>query len=249
MNKSRTVMSSLAAIWAVGGFAASVVTEGTVTTLDVPKGETYVYAEALAAPTTQFVKTGAGTARFETAAPAYTGEILIQEGVADFTVPKAYGTGPITVSGGAQLVVSHASEGQDATSVAGTVTVAGSGPDGSGAIRFTGSGLGDCLFAKLVLAGDATIGGNRHGYKTIDFQHHVFTWVGGNLMVNGHTWMNFEKLVHNGTADICFQGWHGIDQSAAGKPIVIENDGARISFWDSTEPIPYALVYDAPSSL
>ena len=26
MNKSRTVMSSLAAIWAVGGFAASVVT-------------------------------------------------------------------------------------------------------------------------------------------------------------------------------------------------------------------------------
>lgn len=38
MNKSRTVMSSLAAIWAVGGFAASVVTEGTVTTLDVPEG-------------------------------------------------------------------------------------------------------------------------------------------------------------------------------------------------------------------
>lgn len=209
MNTSRTVMSSLAAIWAVGGFAASVVTEGTVTTLDVPKGETYVYEEALAAPTTQFVKTGAGTARFVTAAPAYTGEILIQKGVADFTVPKAYGTGPITVSDGAQLVVSHASEGQNATSVAGTVTVAGSGPDGSGAIRFTGSGMGDCLFAKLVLAGDATIGGNRHGYKTIDFQHHVFTWVGGNLMVSGHTWMNFEKLVHNGTADICFQGWHG----------------------------------------
>ena len=75
MIKSRTVMSSLAAIWAVGGFAASVVTEGTVTTLDVPKGETYVYEEALAAPTTQFVKTGAGTARFETAAPAYTGVI------------------------------------------------------------------------------------------------------------------------------------------------------------------------------
>lgn len=249
MNKSRTVMSSLAAIWAVGGFAASVVTEGTVTTLDVPKGETYVYAEALAAPTTQFVKTGAGTAQFVTAAPAYTGEILIRKGVADFTVPKAYGTGPITVSGGAQLVVSHASENQNVTLVAGTVTVAGSGPDGSGAIRFTGSGMGDWLFAKLVLAGDATIGGNRHGYKTIDFQHHVFTWVGGNLMVSGHTWMNFEKLVHNGTADICFQGWHGIDQSAAGKPIVIVNDGARISFWDSTEPIPYALVYDASSSL
>lgn len=249
MNTSRTVMSSLAAIWAVGGFAASVVTEGTVTTLDVPEGEIYVYEEALAAPTTQFVKTGAGTARFVTAAPAYTGEILIREGVADFTVPKAYGTGPITVSDGAQLVVSHASENQNVTLVAGTVTVAGSGPDGSGAIRFTGSGMGDWLFAKLVLAGDATIGGNRHGYKTIDFQHHVFTWVGGNLMVNGHTWMNFEKLVHNGTADICFQGWHGIDQSAAGKPIVIVNDRAHISFWGSTEPIPYALVYDVSSSL
>lgn len=249
MKKPKTLMLCLAAIWVAGGFAATVTTEGTVTTLDVPEGETYVYAEALAAPTTQFVKTGAGTARFGTAAPAYAGEVLIREGVADFAVAKAYGKGPITVSDGAQLVVSHASEGQNSTSVAGTVTVAGSGPDGTGAIRFTGSGMGDQLFAKLVLAGDATIGGNRHGYKTIDFQHHVFTWVGGNLMVSGSTWKNFEKLVHDGTADICFQGWHGIDKTAAGKPIVIANGKAHISFWGSTEPIPYALVYDESSSL
>ncbi len=243
------MMSCLAAIWVAGGFAATLVTEGTVTTLDVPEGETYVYAEALAAPTTQFVKTGAGTARFETAAPAYAGEVLVREGVVDFTVPKVSGKGAVTVSDGAQLVVSHASAGQNATSVAGTVTVAGSGPDGTGAIRFTGSGMGDQLFAKLVLAGDATIGGNRHGYQTIDFQHHVFTWVGGNLMVSYHTWTNFEKLVHNGTADICFQGSHGIDTTAAGKPIVVANGKGHISFWGSTSAIPYALVYDESSSL
>lgn len=249
MKKPRTMMSCLAAIWVTGGFAATVTTEGTVTTLDVPQGETYVYAEALAAPTTQFVKTGAGTARFEKAAPAYAGEVLIREGVADFAVSKISGKGSVTVSDGAQLVVSRTGVQQWDTLVEGTVTVAGSGPDGTGAIRFTGSGMGDQLFAKLVLAGDATIGGNRHGYQTIDFQHHVFTWVGGNLMVSGHTWKNFEKLVHNGTADICFQGWHGIDKTAAGKPIVIANGKARISFWDSTEPIPYALVYDESSSL
>ena len=158
--------------------AATVTTEGTVLTIDVDAGESYTNSTALASPITEVVKTGAGTAVFTAAAPDFAGTINVNAGTAQFTVLDAYGTGPINVADGAAMVVSHNYTEQLITAVKGTVTIAGAGPDGNGALRFTGAGNADQLFQKVVLSANATWGGRRCGARTVDFGGHELTWLG-----------------------------------------------------------------------
>ena len=120
--------------------AATVTTEGTVLTIDVDAGESYTNSTALASPITEVVKTGAGTAVFNVASANFAGTINVNAGTAQFTVLDAYGTGPINVADGAAMVVSHNYTDQVIAAVKGTVTIAGAGSDGNGALLFTGAG-------------------------------------------------------------------------------------------------------------
>lgn len=225
-----------------GGFAATVSTNVTVVTIDVAAGETYAHASALASGITRVVKIGAGTATFGIAANGFAGTIDLQAGVADFTVRDAYGRAAINVADGAQMVVSHDSPGQQVTAVSGTVTISGSGPDGTGAIRYTSDKLGDDLFQKIVLAGDAAMGGRRYGAREIDFQGHVLTWLGTNMMALNSTWKNVGGYVHKGTADMCFQSIAFGNNTAAPAPFTLASTtGGHISFWSCGTAIPMAL--------
>ena len=157
--------------------AATVTTEGTVLTIDVDAGESYTNSTALASPITEVVKTGAGTAVFTVASADFSGTINVNAGTAQFTVLDAYGTGPINVADGAAMVVSHNYTEQLITAVKGTVTIAGAGPDGTGALLFTGAGNADQIFQKVVLSANATWGGRRCGARTVDFEIRIASTV------------------------------------------------------------------------
>lgn len=226
-----------------GGFAATVSTnDAGVVTIDVAAGETYAHASALKSDVSSVVKTGAGTATFGVAADGFSGTIELREGVADFAADGAYGTAAIDVADGAQMLVSHASRGQQVVSVQGTVTIRGAGPDGTGALVYSSSVMGDNLFKKIVLADDATMGGLRFGALDLDFQGHVLTWIGSNMMALNSTWRNVGGYVHKGTADMCFQAVKFGDATAAGAPFTLApTAGGYISFWNCWTAVPMAL--------
>lgn len=229
--------------------AETVTTEGTVTTIDVPAGETYTHASALAAPITQYVKTGAGTLKLATAAASYKGTISVNAGFIDVAAVDAGGRGVIEVADGAAAIFSYESAGQNTTSVEATLQIVGAGPDGGGALRYTGSKYGDMIFRKIVLTADASIGGKRYGAAEIDMQGHVLTWVGTNLMSLGCAWKNFGGIVHNGTADICFQGGTFDATCTADKTITLVNTKGTMTFWNYGTAIPFKLVVNVDSQI
>ena len=228
--------------------AATVTTEGTVLTIDVGADEAYTNSTALASPITEVVKTGAGTAVFTAAAPNFTGTINVNAGTAEFTVRDAYGAGPINVADGAAMVVSHASAGQTALCVRGTVTIAGDGPDGTGALRFTGTGLGDQMFQNVTLSADATWGATRCGALTVDFGGHVLTWKSGNLMALSSHWRNFGGLVSESSSTITFQSAPTFDASCTNGLITLVGSGG-ISFWDISVKIPFSLKVESSAGI
>ena len=220
---------AIACCCALGVRAATVTTEGTVLTIDVDDGESYTNSTALASPITEVVKTGAGTAVFTVASADFAGTINVNAGTVQFTVLDAYGTGPINVADGAAMVVSHNYTEQLITAVKGTVTIAGAGPDGNGALLFTGAGNADQVFQKVVLSANATWGGRRCGARTVDFGGHELTWSGASLMANASHWQNFGRLVHRGSATITFQGSPTFDASCTNGLITLASSGG-ISF-------------------
>lgn len=226
-----------------GGQSATVSTnDAGVVTIDVAAGETYAHAFALKSDVSSVVKTGAGTATFGVAASGFSGTIELREGVADFAADGAYGMAAIDVADGAQMLVSHAGRGQQTTSVYGTVTIRGAGPDGTGALVYSNSAMGDNLFKKIVLADDATMGGKRFGALELDFQGHVLTWIGTNMMALNSTWRNVGGYVHKGAADMCFQLVTFGDATAVNAPFTLASTGGgHISFWNSWTAVPMAL--------
>lgn len=236
-------MTCLTAIFSVAtAVAATVSTNGSgMVTIDVSTaGETYVYPDALSSVVSAVRKTGAGTVQFATAANNFSGTIAIEGGYADFAALNAYGTAAIDVSDGAAMIVSHASPGQLVVAVQGTITIAGSGPDGNGALRFTGTGGAHKLYNKIVLSGNATMGGKKVGAKEIDMQNdYELTWKGPELMSRGCTWSNFGGLVYNGTAEFIFQDTSMFDASCSSKQIKLNSGG--ISFVGSEVPVPFQL--------
>ena len=228
--------------------AATVTTEGTVLTIDVDDGESYTNSTALASPITEVVKTGAGTAVFTAASANFAGTINVNAGTAQFTVLDAYGTGPINVADGAAMVVSHNYTEQLITAVKGTVTIAGAGPDGNGALLFTGAGNADQIFQKVVLSANATWGGRRCGARTVDFGGHELTWCGVNLMALDSHWQNFGGLVHRGSSTITFQNAPTFDASCTNGLITLASSGG-ISFWTISVKIPFSLKVESDAVL
>ena len=239
---------AIACCCALGVRAATVTTEGTVLTIDVDDGESYTNSTALASPITEVVKTGAGTAVFTAASANFAGTINVNAGTAQFTVLDAYGTGPINVADGAAMVVSHNYTEQLITAVKGTVTIAGAGPDGNGALLFTGAGNADQIFQKVVLSANATWGGRRCGARTVDFGGHELTWCGVNLMALDSHWQNFGGLVHRGSSTITFQNAPTFDASCTNGLITLASSGG-ISFWTISVKIPFSLKVESDAVL
>ena len=210
------------------------------TTINVPSGTTNDWTQALTGGTVH--KTGGGGVRFTVAASSFEGPLLVEEGTAILAISGAFGTADIEVSSGAALVVAHASPGQTTTAVQGTVTIAGNGPDGMGALQFTGSGSGHKLFNSIVLSGNATMSSvNAVGARNLDMGGHDLTWKKGPLVFRGCNVSNAGNITYESTSpDFTFQDGGTFDASCAAKTISV-NSSIAISLVSYAAEIPFGL--------
>jgi len=147
---------------------------------------------------TSLTLNGPGRAILNTANPALTGPVTVSNGVLEIAHSKSLGasTPPgVTVESGGALAIGQAVNNTIALTK--TVTIAGSGPDGLGALRFDYDALQYSALSSVVLADDAAVGGNgpsplpyngtrgrfdiRNG--TLDFGGHALDKVGSSSLI------------------------------------------------------------------
>lgn len=240
------IMACMFSLAVASAWAASVSTDADGgMAIDVPEGETYEHVPALTGG--MVTKTGAGTLKLVTAAPGYTGTLAVNAGFVDVAVVDAAGRGEVVVAAGAGVIVSHDSGGQQKNSFQAVAKIAGAGPDGQGALRYTRTPLGDQIFKKVVLTADAAMGGLRSGTLEMDMQGHTLTWKGTCLMSLDCAWKNFGAIVHEGTQDICFQTGSFDATCTADRTITLNTDAGSVTFWNTTMRVPFKLVVNANS--
>ncbi len=152
--------------------------------------------------TGSLTKSGSGTLTIN-ASNGFTGPIAIQGGVIKAGNGGALGyAGSITIGEGAALDINGQQLYTGSRSY--SITIAGAGPDGKGAITNSGGAVYSyAAIQNVTLSGDATIGGDN-GRFDVGF---IEGGVSGVIEGNGHT---FTKV---GTAPIGFRG------DASGTPI------------------------------
>jgi autotransporter-associated beta strand protein len=145
---------------------------------------------------------GAGRVVLNTANPALTGPVTVSNGVLEIAHSQALGASAqpgVTVADGGALAIGQAAN--NAVALAKTVTIAGSGPDGLGALRYDYDALQYNAFSSVVLADDAAVGGTAPLYLPysgsrgrfdirsgmIDFGGHTLSKVGSSSMVLSST--------------------------------------------------------------
>ena len=145
------------------------------------------YYESIGSGYSRIIKTGAGEVRLNTAASGFSGEVVVQAGTLTVAHADAVGENtPVNVCNGATLHLNLPGKGQTSCVFPGhVVTIAGTGVEGGGALRYTntGSNLADWLLDRLVLSADATVDcSNRWGSfgtaSEIDLQGHTITRIG-----------------------------------------------------------------------
>lgn len=160
MNVRQLAVGTVIGMCACACFGSSVVTDGDnqlVYTVDA--GETNVVSAALPTTVARLVKRGAGALRLAAANGSFSKPIDVEEGTLQVSVTKALGTGTVTISNGARLEALLTGCEQSVCYFPDPqILVSGSGPDGEGAIYFSGSGAGDRLFRRVKLLGDTVVG-------------------------------------------------------------------------------------------
>lgn len=142
---------------------SSVVTDGDnqlVYTVDA--GETTVVDTALPSAVVRLVKRGAGTLKLTAASSSFAKPVDVEEGVMQVTIATAIGSAPtVTVSNGARFEAMLTGCAQSTRYFfAPQFLVSGSGPDGKGALSFSGGGMADLLYRRVKLLGDTVFGGS-----------------------------------------------------------------------------------------
>ena len=198
-------------------FAASgMKQDGATLHFTVDAGEVLTWTEAFPSDTTQVFKYGTGTLELNADNGSYKGPVDIMEGVVKILHRNALGRstdasiladGAVSVSNGAQLATYCAKAASQTDKVLNRrLILAGSGPDGTGALRLgTTSGWHnqDSYLAYVVLADDALIVNTdncRYGLKNADLQGHELTTTGentsGSFMLNSTRFVSSGRLRH-----------------------------------------------------
>ena len=218
--KKRSVLSAFAALFAGTAFAATgVVTNGTTVTFTVDAGDTLTYDEAIdGTVVSKIVKTGKGRLVLTLAAKNFsnkpTRSVDIQEGILEEAAYGAFGAyNSVYIADGAQLYLNFNSNNPTYSPIPTYLdSVAGSGPDGTGAIRISSvvtQNWRSFIRNRFTLSGDTTI--------QCDTTSEVGFSTSSTLNLNGHT------LTFNGKAALSFR------KDAAGTgPIVKPGAGGGI---------------------
>lgn len=204
-----------------------------VLTYNVPAGITQLHTDVLTAEITKVVKLGAGTLVVSNDNnTAFSGNVEIREGILEAqsaVISDGTTTVPVfgrnaantyTVSKGAQLRVRcPGPTSQAQLLIKGTLVIAGSGPDGNGALYYVKAAGGnanvDNVFSNVRLTDDASFGNSSRcgfSYGTLDLGGHTLT----HRLLQAHTsmFMNTGGTVKNGT--LCIT--NGSDYILQGSP-------------------------------
>lgn len=206
--------------------------------IEVPAGTTNSYTTALGSDVAELVKTGAGRLHLALGAgttSAFAGPVTVKDGVLGMDSPSNLGKPTsITVDKGATLDASAVSGSAVYGVTGGSITLAGSGFEGQGALRRTSGGAQDALFKGFVLADDAMVyNSSRCGFMggTLDFNGHVFEKTGGGeLLFHGCTWKAPGGIVVNG-GKLTLQGTDS--QYGGGAANTLVGKGGTLTLWGS----------------
>ena len=215
---------------------------------EVPSGSEQSLNETLGSDVTALVKAGSGTLSINIANPSFAGVIEVKEGILEVKVAGAVGKGSIVVSDGAALHVTYSAVWMQ-TDFKGEVKAEGEGPDGGGAVYYSGQGGGDALFEKISLTGAATLGGTRYGAKSLDFGGSTLTWKGTRLALNNTRISNFGGMVIDTVGDVCFEKSPTFDDTCKSATACITIRSGTICVCDLTVPVPLALKAECASMI
>ena len=182
MTLKRSLVCLLGAVSLAGVSLAdaTVTTEGTVLTIDVPAGESYTYAQAVPSSLTKIVKTGTGSCEMAPASISFTGTVEIQAGTLHGDRAKFGSPADWKIAEGAALRFDTAAsdyKGGEYLKPSGKLTIGGFGCDDMPAYYFTMlpnnspySTSHQNFGGGVTLSSDTSVGGGRFGFATMDMQ-------------------------------------------------------------------------------
>lgn len=248
--KITSLLSALAVAFCSVTFAEQTVVDG-VLAVNVADGENENIA-AIPEGVVKIVKTGPGTALISSANPEFKGSVIIENGVLEISHKDALGFGnTIEVlaneigSGQYRIVLHQKSDNGNTGNVRGNdVKIAGSGPDGKGAISLGGTGRTDDMLGNVTLTGNATIGQYAGGYRgikgSLDLAGFTLTTVGGNYFVfcDNLVVKNMKQIVNN--CGVLHSG-RIVYENCAEDALWIKNGALNI--YDYPGSLPWSLVH------
>ena len=268
MRESKIAAQLLAACatvsFAYSAFAVSGMRqEGTVLDFNVEAGEVLSWTEPFPADTTQVFKRGAGRLEIDADNSGYKGPVDIVEGAVKILHRNALGKssndsiltdGAVAVSNGAQLVTFCAKASSQSDKVfCRRLVLAGSGPDGSGALRLGTSGATwqnqDSYLACVALAADALIVNTdtcRYGMCMLDLQGHELATTGenasGTYMLNAANFVSAGRLRHKKLQTV-WQNGLTFAGGAEGRIILDEGASLRLYSGSGSTVCPWTLEF------
>lgn len=212
----------------------------------VGEGETYTVSESWSTSLAGIVKEGAGKLVVSVANASFAKPVFVNAGVLEASVDKALGADVVTVASGAAINITQTGCGQSTyyNTTLKNVIIAGTGPDGLGAITFNGGGSADQYFPRVTLSADATIGGRaRWGARVFNLAGHTLTVDSPSnyLMFNGTTLENPGHVIAN---NLTFQGGVTMNGGSANTYTINTRAGgdSYLSMWGSSKAPKWTLV-------
>lgn len=242
--KSSLWLGVFAACAAVNAATTVVTNDANQIVYTVDAGETNTVSVALPTNLAGLVKEGEGTLALS-ATNTFTYPVFVNAGYLQPTADKAIGGGVVTIADGAAVNVAMTGLNQNISynTTCPNIKVAGSGPDGQGALRLNGGGSGDKLFPLVTLTGDAMFGGvTRWGVSKCDLGGHTLTILtpGNYEMFNANTFLN---PGHIRAHKVTFQGGVTLNGGSA-NTFTMYKSGGELRYWSSSKAPTWTLKVD-----
>ena len=226
-------------------FSGSLLLNEGALTFDTPAGHTTVVAAPVSGSGPLF-KTGAGSLALSQSSP-YTGGTVVQGGTLLPGANGSLGSGSVTIENGGALDIANGSATAPSTGTAAfsnPITVEGSGPDGLGALRYSGGVTQLNAFASVALSGDTAV----YSASRFDVRSGVFDFGGHSLTVNGGGEFSIShSVVSNVTAATAIYVTNGVmrfeqsDFQGSSDNVADAASGAGVCLFQMTVPVMWSL--------
>lgn len=203
----------------------------------VDEGVTNTVSAAWPTDVAGIVKEGLGTLAIGVTNANFTKPVFVNAGVLSTKCDNGFGADVVTVADGAAVHygLTGCGQGISYNTKCKDVRIAGTGPDGRGAVVFVGSGSGDMMLPLITLTADAMVGGNiRWGFVKCDLQQKTLTVNAPSsyMMFNGNSFVN---PGHVRATRVTYQGGVTMNGGSANTLTLNGASGCQLNYWGSTK--------------